>query len=353
MNSLGRHASILSGMSGGVIAFDKTGLITAVNPSAEKIFACRSRDMLGKTLANCGLAVKSSELERFILDGLRSGKAYSSVEARISTLDGRRIVLAITTSLLKGADGKPSGLVANFLDLTSLRRMHEDLQQQLRLAGLGRLAAGVAHEVRNPLGAIKGMAQLIQEGLPDTDPRKKYGNVIEEETDRLDKVVKDLLSLAQGANEKVLCDVGDVLRQARELSMHGLGGKQARVLDESEKTPLIRGERGRLVQAFLNIFLNAFEAVPEGGAVRVRTYTVPEDNLVAVEIANTGPLIPPGVKDRIFEPFFTTKEKGSGLGLAIAHQIITAHGGTIAAESTEKETVFRVVLPVGEGDEKN
>jgi len=360
MSSLSRYVSILEGMSGGVIAFDRDGRVTAVNPTAEHILACRSQELLGRPLADiCRRVVHSPDMEKVILDGLRHNRSYSSREVRIRGAAGRAdagsadIAVGVTTSLLKDADGKTSGLVANFLDLTGIKQMHEDLQQRLRLASLGRLAAGVAHEVRNPLGAIKGMAQLIQEDLPDQDPRKKYSRIIVQETDRLNKVVEELLGLTQGAVAREMCDVNALLIQARDLAAHGAGGKlipegsRQSVIADTGEIPKIMGERGRLVQAFLNIFLNALEAVSTGGRVRFKTFYLSETRSIAVEIGNTGPPIHPEVQERMFEPFFTTKEKGSGLGLAIAHQIITSHGGSISTENTESETVFRIILPAG------
>jgi two-component system sensor histidine kinase AtoS len=358
MGSLSRYVSILEGMSGGVIAFDRDGRVTAVNPTAERIFAQNSREILGRPLAYlCGTIVQSPDMERIVLDGLQHNRSYSSREVRIrGAVDNadrrnRNIAIGVTTSLLKDADGKTTGLVANFLDLTGIKQMHEDLQQRLRLASLGRLAAGVAHEVRNPLGAIKGMAQLIQEGMSDQDPRKKYSNIIAQETDRLNRVVEELLGLTQGAVAREKCDVNALLVHARDLAVHGSGGKlfpegsRLAVLGDTGEIPEIMGERGRLVQAFLNVFLNALEAVSAGGKVWFKTFYLSETHSISVEIGNTGPPISQEVKERMFDPFFTTKEKGSGLGLAISHQIITSHGGSISADSTESETIFRITLP--------
>jgi PAS domain S-box-containing protein len=346
MSSLGRHIAILEAMSGGVIAFDRDGRVTAVNPTAERLFARQSPDLLGRPLSEvCRRIVQSPDMERVVLDGLRQGKAYSSQEVRISIPGRKDIVAGLTTSLLTSVDGQTAGLVANFMDLTSISEMHQDLQRKLRMAGLGRLAAGVAHEIRNPLGAIKGMAQLIQEGSPDSDQRKKYAVVIEDETDRLNKVVEDLLGLVHGATERVSCDINALLAQARDLASQGMGERQLRLPAEAGDIPVIQGERGRLMQAFLNIFLNAFEAVPDNGGVRYRTSYRPSDGMVTVEIGNTGTRIAPEVRERMFEPFFSTKEKGSGLGLSIAHQIIAAHGGSITAESSDEETVIQVLLP--------
>ena len=347
MSSLSRHVSILESLSGGVIAFDKDGRVTATNPSAERILVRGTPELLGRPLAElCRTVVISPDMERLVLDGLRHGKAHVSEEVHFGAAGGT-LVVGLTTSVLRDSLGGISGVVANFMDLTSVKRMHEDLQQKLRLAGMGRLAAGVAHEVRNPLGAIKGMAQLIQEGLPESDPRGKYAHIIEKETDRLNRVVEDLLSLAHGQTEREPCNINALLAQAKELAKHGLGDKHAEVLDETGEIPEVTAEAGRLVQAFLNVFLNAFEAVPDNGRVRHKTAYLPESGQILIELANTGCPIPPEVKARMFEPFFTTKEKGSGLGLAVAHQIITSHGGAITAESTEEETAIRIVLPAG------
>ncbi len=347
MGSLGQYVSILEGMSGGVIAFDREGRVTAMNASAERIFGCPAKELADLSLAAiCRDVVQSSKLGQVIQDGLRYDRQYASEEIPLRIRGGRDIVVGLTTSLLKDAKGTTSGVVANVIDLTGAKQMHDDLQKKLRMASLGRLAAGVAHEVRNPLGAIKGMAQLIQEGLPEDDLRKKYGGIIEQETNRLDRVVESLLGLVHGPETPHSCDLGELIVQARELASSGLGDKKIHLLDDTETVPEIVAERERLVQAFLNIFLNAFEAVPAGGRVRVKTSYLPEGQAVSVEIANTGPKIDADVKEHLFEPFFTTKERGTGLGLAIVHQIISAQGGAVSVESTDAETVFRVVLPV-------
>jgi PAS domain S-box-containing protein len=347
MGSVGRYVSLLEGMSGGVVAFDQYGRVTAINPSAEHIFGCSSGELLGKDLAElCRDVVYSSGLEGVILEGLRQDRQLASKEIRLQGAGGRELVVGLTTSLLKDGQGKTVGVVANIMDLTGLKRMHDELQKKLRMASIGRLAAGVAHEVRNPLGAIKGMAQLIQEGLPQGDSRRKYGLVIEQEADRLNRVVTDLLGLVHRPEAPAPCALPALITQARELASFGLGGKNVELIAELEAVPEVEGEHERLLQAFLNLFLNAFEAVPEGGRVRYKTAYLAERGTVRVEIGNTGPRIPPDDMDNLFEPFFTTKERGSGLGLAIVHQIVTAHSGAITVQSTDEETVFCLELPV-------
>ncbi len=352
MSSLSHYVSILEGMSGGVIAFDRDGRVAAVNPSAERMFGRGSKELVGRSLAALSRDIaQSPKLEQVILDGLQRDVRYASEEISLRTGIGQSIAIGLTTSLLKAPSGKTAGVIASIIDLTGVKKMHEDMQKRHRMASLGRLAAGVAHEVRNPLGAIKGMAQLIQESLAEDDSRRKYAAVIEQETNRLNRVVENLLGLSHSPHLPQQCDLWELLMQARELASSGLGGKKIDMLDErGTGVPRISGESERLKQAFINLFLNALEAVPEGGRMRVKTSFFPETNMAGVEIANTGPQIAADVLEHLFEPFFTTKESGSGLGLAIVHQIISDHGGTVSAGAAGEETVFRILLPAGTVD---
>jgi nitrogen-specific signal transduction histidine kinase len=218
-----------------------------------------------------------------------------------------------------------------------------------RLASLGTLAAGVAHEVRNPLGSIKGLVQLLKEDLDDAQKRH-YAEVIIQEVDRLNRVVEDLLKLAQpGSREPKTCRLNDLVRRAVILAGFEKMSKEI-VLKEDydDQIPEMKAEGERLVQALLNVLLNAVQAIPKSGEVWVKTALVKgaSDRRAAIEIGNTHSTIQ--IKDlkKIFDPFYTTKEQGTGLGLSIAHQIITFHGGKIGVESGNDETVFTIELPI-------
>ena len=239
-----------------------------------------------------------------------------------------------------------------FNQMVSKLAMQEQLQRTERLAALGTLAAGVAHEIRNPLGAVKGLAQLLQESAASASERK-YAETIVGEVDRLDTVVERLLRLARpsgGAMEKA--DLNRLIHDAIELSGYERNQKRITILEEYDtKIADILLDREAMLQAVLNMLRNAVQAIPETGTIRVRTRLrvnpdPSESRRVSIEIANTNSTIPPSDYKRIFDPFYTTKESGTGLGLAITHQVVTAQGGTIEVESGKGETVFTIELPV-------
>jgi signal transduction histidine kinase len=256
------------------------------------------------------------------------------------------------TNVRLDATGEFVYLGDEFNQMVSKLATQEQLQRTERLAALGTLAAGVAHEIRNPLGAVKGLAQLLQESAGSPSERK-YAETIVGEVNRLDTVVERLLHLARpagGAIEKV--DLNRLIHDAVELSGYERNRKRITILEDYDpKIADIFLDREAMLQAVLNILRNAVQAIPETGTIRVKTGLQMNPDLsksrrVLIEIANTNSTISPSDYKRIFDPFYTTKEGGTGLGLAITHQVVTAQGGTIEVESGNGETVFTIELPV-------
>jgi signal transduction histidine kinase len=256
------------------------------------------------------------------------------------------------TNVRLDATGEFVYLGNEFNQMVSKLATQEKLQRTERLAALGTLAAGVAHEIRNPLGAVKGLAQLLRESAASSSERK-YAETIVGEVNRLDAVVERLLHLARpsgGAIEKT--DLNRLIHDAVELSGYERNEKRITIVEDYDATIAdILLDREAMLQAVLNMLRNAVQAIPETGTIRVKTALragpdPSQSGHVLIEIANTNSTISPSDYKRIFDPFYTTKDGGTGLGLAITHQVVTAQGGTIEVESGNGETVFTIELPV-------
>jgi two-component system sensor histidine kinase HydH len=249
--------------------------------------------------------------------------------------------------------------------IRTLRRylaLQAESARQERLAALGGMAAVLAHEIRNPLGAIKGLAQFLGEKTSGDPTRVEMTQTIARETTRLERLVNDLLTYARPRPpERQAMDLAALV--GRVLPLLGPAAAEAGVTvqaDVARGIPLISGDPEQLQQLFGNLLLNAIQAMPNGGIVRVSAVTSPstssraasaprDQSWIDVRVQDSGPGIPEADVPHIFEPFFTTRAKGTGLGLAICRQIAEAHGGTIRVSSTGPEgTRIEVTLPAEE-----
>lgn len=226
--------------------------------------------------------------------------------------------------------------------------IEEQLRRADRLSALGELSAGMAHEIRNPLGSIRGTAEILQDGIDPSDKRYEFTRILIKEVDRLNRVVEDFLRFARPAPvERGRFDVNEALREVLTLTRQPALKNGVRMELAAGMLPPLPGDREQLKQAFLNMVLNALQAMPGGGALTISTDLV--DDQLRIRFADTGQGIPAENLERIFNPFFTTRQEGTGLGLAITHRIIQGHGGRIEAQSQlGKGTTFTVILPVKE-----
>lgn len=231
-----------------------------------------------------------------------------------------------------------------------IQAIQAQLMQSEKLASLGKLAAGVAHEINNPMTGILTNASLLLEDLPPDDPRREDLQTIVNETIRCRRIVKGLLDFArQTRPEKKRVSVNDILRNSLSLLRNQASFRNIEIVEELDPfLPEISADPNQLQQVFVNILINASEAMASGGEIRVETRRADrEGNFVEVSIADNGPGIPPEAKTKLFDPFFTTKSTGTGLGLAVSYGIVQSHGGTIEVESEPGHgATFRVRLPV-------
>ena len=247
------------------------------------------------------------------------------------------------------ADGDVLGAIEISRDITRDIGVQKVMMQQEKLASIGRLSAGVAHEINNPLTTILTSAMLVQEDMSPDDPAYEEMQIIANEALRCRKIVTSLLDFArQTKPQKKLGDINSIATESVLLTQKQAAFKDITVQSElSPKIPEQMLDKGQIQQALINLILNAVEATPEGGVITVKTSHQTEKNLSCIEIMDTGTGIDKEHLDKIFEPFFTTKDEGTGLGLSITHGIIEQHGGTIRVRNNkEKGACFTIKLPV-------
>ena len=289
-------------------------------------------------------------------DALSHGRTRRGCETTVP-ISGASATLVASSSVLLDRNQQPLGVAVTFEDVTELRELQRQVHEAAKLAAVGELSAGLAHEVRNPLGAIKACSQFLEDRVPGDESLRRFTRILVREVDRLDQLVERLLGFARPRESDMqYVDIHEVLD--RMVSLVGLKAKQARVevvRRYEPDLPRVFADPEKLQQAFLNIMLNAIDAMPQGGVLAVATAACggPESaagSRVRIDFRDTGVGIPPDQLDKVFTPFFTTRERGTGLGLAIARRVVSEHGGEITVESEPGVgTAFSMFLPVARG----
>jgi len=330
----------------GLIAVGTDGAIAAGNRSAEEILA----------LAPAGAAGRPARdlLPQCLQDLLRElredGKTLER-EVECPLEDGRTLPLEALATTLESEEGTPLGSILLFRDVTELRHLKEEVARSQRLASLGSLAAGVAHEIRNPLSSIKGFATYFRERYRDIPEDRDTADILIQEVDRLNRVITQLLEFARPLE---LRRVPVALAEVAGRALQVVAG-QAREKNIAVETrfppdlPDIEADPDRLQQVFLNLYLNALAAMEPGGVLTTTAAADPGGD-VQVQITDTGAGIPAEDLGRVFDPYYTTKPSGTGLGLAIVYKILEAHGGDIRLESEPgRGTAVTLHIPSGKG----
>jgi len=338
--------NVVDNMPIGLVALDDHHKIAACNHIAESVLQLSVPDVIGKT-AEQMLPVRLWEVvERF-------AEQDHIIEEEIdcTIANGSVVPLEIGASILQDANGVFLGYILLFKDLTEVRSLRKEIARSQRLASVGRLAAGVAHEIRNPLSSIKGFATYFKERYPDAPQDQKTANIMIAEVDRLNRVVGQLLEFARPIpvspkltplKELVDDSVRLIERKAKEKQITVKTLNFAK-MDQAMLDP------DRINQVLLNVYLNAIESMDPGGELGVELSAAKEDHHIEIMVSDTGCGIPGEHLSRIFDPYFTTKSTGTGLGLAIAHNIIEALGGKINISSRPgKGTTITLTLPIKE-----
>lgn len=334
---------ILRSIDGGVLTFDLHCRVTKINQAARRIL--RVPD--DTTEAEC-LPLIPVEILEMVRKVLRSGQPVEYSEIQVRQAEGHEVPINLSVSLLR-SEGGIIGAVATFYDLTQIRALKEQIRRQEHLAALGTLSAGIAHEVRNPLGIIRGAAEILQKRFGHLKEEEGLSEFIIEEVKRLSLVVTDFLDFARPRSPNFHpADLSQILR--RSLQLANLPGDYALVkpeLDLEDSLPLLELDTEQCQQAFLNLILNAAQAMPDGGTLWLRARHDLPSHEVIVEVADSGPGMDAETQALIFNPFFTTKDEGTGLGLSIVHRIVENHHARISVESSPGQgCTFRIRFAV-------
>ena len=353
------YEAVLAGLPDAVIAVDAGLRVIFWNAAAEELTARSARRAQGRLVKEV-FAPSASVVSR-MAETLATGESRSEADTVLDGLDGRAVPVSLVTAPLFARDGTVEGAVAVLRDLSRIRQLENEVRRGETLAAAGRMAVGVAHEIRNPLGAIRGAVQLLARELPPELRLAEYTDVLLKEVDRVNRIIETLLDLGRPVQiRRVPLNLHQILERVillTEESASAAGVSLARRYDPS--LPPILGDEDRLLQVFHNLVGNAIDAMKAGGRLTVLTRVSlnplygkmdlggGQRTMVEVAVADEGAGIPEAARARIFDPFFTTKERGLGLGLAVCHRVLDEHRGAIHVDSVEgRGTTVTCFLPI-------
>ncbi len=350
------YKHIVQNVTSGLLTIDESGRVTSINRMAEEITGYKLEEVYQEQIGTIFPA---------FLDWSRSigwspeqgwGKPrFSRWETKFQKKDGSMLSLGFSVSPLKDSSDEEIGSILIFQDLTRLRAMEEDLKRADRLAAIGALAAGMAHEVRNPLASISGSIEILREEMEKSPQHQQLMEIILREVSHLNSLIADFLLFARPTSpgkdqihlNRILADILKVFAHSPECN------SGIRVITDFHDELSIQGDAQPINQVFWNLLINAAQAMPNGGELRVEVWRSPTPSPSngelprgVISISDTGLGIGEEEIGKIFDPFFTTKEKGTGLGLSIVHSIVESYGGKIMVRSqVGRGTTFTITLP--------
>jgi len=353
------YEALVGGLPDALVGVDTDLRIILWNPAAEDLLGRSARRVTGRALKE--VFPPETSLVRHLTDTLATGESRSESSAVIEGPDGRPVHVSLVTAPLAGRSGAVTSAVAVVRDISRLRQLESEVRRGETLAAAGQMAVGLAHEIRNPLSAIRGAVQLMQRELGDEARWGEYTAVLLKEVTRVNSIIEMLLDLGR-----------PVTLRAVPLNVHQLLERVALLLEEEATSlvvqfvrrydpslPPILADEDRIVQVFHNLVRNAIEAMPGGGRLTLVTRLSMnplfakvdlghgQKSLAEIQIADEGQGIPEATRDKLFTPFFTTKDRGLGLGLALCHRIVEEHKGAIQiASEPGRGTAVSCFLPI-------
>ena len=371
--------NILASMTSGLLTLDVHGCIETFNVMAETITRLRGMDLRGQAAAQ--VFADNVQFLQVLETSRQHHTPLTAPRLEFCRHDGQQVPLALRTAMLQDREGQAGGLLAIFEDLSPVQTLERSLRRADRLAALGQMAAGVAHEIKNPLASVRAFAQLVSRKYHDSRFVEKFDRIVPQELDRINSIVEELLSLARPA--RLQCApvaLATLLQRVVEIYSERLQQQSIQLkTDWTAALPPLLADVEQLHRCFTNVVLNAIEAMPTGGELSILCRPVPKTLLdfttagnrdtssdtpagppsaldlyatdVEVVVKDTGMGIPTDQVEHVFTPFWTTKSKGTGLGLALTHKIIEEHGGTIQLTSAVGQgTTVTIHLPTSAAD---
>lgn len=350
------NETLVENMPSGIVAIDLSGTINTCNQRATTLLE------LEEPVVGTPVERLPAPLLAAYQKTVETERVLRSEEITIQDSKGRDSLLRVDTSRLKGHEGNPLGVMLAFQDISNIKHLENQVMRQDRLAIMGTLSAGMAHEIKNPLVSIKTFAQLLPERYDDPDFRDTFSKLIGKEINRIDSIVNRVLAFARPPKPEFdHVNLHHLLQENIQLL-----GQQFRKNGIKLHLDLVHGpctiyaDAGQIEQVLVNLILNAVDAMPDGGELNISTETIPSewgDEEVAAltsgvhtganiqcKITDTGVGIDPESRERVFDPFFTTKPSGTGLGLSVVHRIMENHNASIDVQSNAKGTTFIMTL---------
>jgi two-component system nitrogen regulation sensor histidine kinase GlnL len=351
--------TVLAGLPDAVIAVDDALRVVFWNAAAEALTGRSSRRAEGRSLKE--LLPPDASLTRHLAETVRTGESRGEGETTLLTPDGHTIPVSIVTAPLFDHGGTVGAAVAVLRDISRIRELEAEVRRGETLAAAGRMAVGLAHEIRNPLGAIRGAVQLLARELAPGSRFGEYTQVLIQEVDRVNRIIEQLLDLARPVQLRTApLNLHQLLERVALLAAEGALAQGVTIVRRYDPSlPPILGDEDRLVQVFHNLVRNALDAMKGGGRLTLTTRIslspvfakmdlgAGQRSMVEVQVTDEGTGIPARVQAKVFDPFFTTKERGLGLGLALCHRILEEHKGAVRIDSVEgRGTTVTCFLPI-------
>jgi two-component system nitrogen regulation sensor histidine kinase GlnL len=352
------YESLIAGLPDAVVGVDDGLRVMLWNPAAEALLGRSARRTIGRALKE--IFPPDTSLVRHLGDTLATGESRSESEAVVEGGDGRPVHVSIVTAPL-ARSGDVEAAVAVIRDVSRLHQLESEVRRGETLAAAGQIAIGLAHEIRNPLGAIRGAVQLMRRELGDDARLGEYTDVLLKEVDRVNRILEMLLDISRPVSLRpVPLNVHQLLERVALLSEEMASRRRVQIVRRYDPSlPPILADEDRILQVFHNLVRNAIEAMADGG--RLTLVTRPSMNplftkvdlghgqrsMAEIQVIDEGQGIPETTRARLFTPFFTTKDKGLGLGLALCHRIIEEHhGGIHITSEPSRGTAVSCFLPI-------